>query len=81
VPAGTYQVFRIDTSTSNVTTTFTHQSKTSFMNTITSTKGQTYIEYGTGRQILFTTESIVYREGMRNYTRSVNTTLVQHIKP
>ena len=81
VPTGTYQVFRIDTLTSNVTTTFKHQSKTSFMNTITSTKGQTYIEYGTGRQILSITESIVYREGMRNYTRAVNTTLVQHIKP
>jgi hypothetical protein len=82
VPAGTYQVFRIDTSSSNVTTTFKHQSKTNWsMNTITSMNGQTYIEYGTGRQILSTTESIVYRESMRNYTRSVNTTLVQHIKP
>jgi hypothetical protein len=83
VPAGTYQVFRVDTSSSNVTTTFKHQSGTNWsMNTIISMNSQTYIEYGTGRQIASTTESII-RMGTstRNYTRAVNTTLVQHIKP
>jgi hypothetical protein len=83
VPTGTYQVFRIDTTSSNITTTFKHQSGTNWnMNTVISMNSQTYIEYGTGRQIASTTESIIsIGTSTRNYTRSVNTTLVQHIKP
>jgi len=84
VPAGTYTVFRIDMSSSNVImTTKTHASNsTTSMSSVISSSGETYIEYGTGRQIAYSMENTVYNEEIGlNYTLSANTTLVQHIKP
>jgi hypothetical protein len=84
VPAGTYTVFRIDTSSNNVVMTLkTPTSSTNMsVSTTISMNGQMYIEYGTGRQIASTMESTVHNEAVGlNYALSANTTLVQHIKP
>ena len=83
VPAGTYQVFRIDASSSNVVITLKPPSNINMsMSTIISSNGQMYIEYGTGRRIATTVESTVQNEAIGlNYTLSATTTLVQHIKP
>ncbi|MCW4045052.1 MAG: hypothetical protein NWE94_05990 [Candidatus Bathyarchaeota archaeon] len=83
VPAGTYQVYRIDAASSNVTITINPQPNTNTtISTIISSKGQMYIEYGTGRRIATTTQSTVYNEAIGlNYTLTANTTLIEHIKP
>lgn len=84
VPAGTYKVFKIDTTCGTLIMNYkTPTSNTNMsVSTTISMKGQIYIEYGTGRQIASIMESTVHNEAVGlNYTLSANTTLVQHIKP
>jgi hypothetical protein len=88
VPAGTYEVFKVDT-VSNLTMSIKYPTSGNYtnppfkINMVIS--GQTYIEYGTCRRIESTTQTI-QRPAQATGTSttisiSAKTTLVQHIKP
>lgn len=82
VPAGTYKVFSIDFSSSNLTLIFNALANVSISENITA-NGQMHLEYGTCRLIdLQLQESLSIQQGMQTSTQnySEEMQLVQHIK-
>ena len=90
VPAGTYKVFRIDVSSNNLSMKINipTTTNTSIQNTMKiNISGQIYIEYGTCRRIESNMQMIQMTSSSQEVgasatiSTSVQTTLVQHIKP
>ena len=87
VPAGTYRVFRIDFSSNNIRINITIPTpyNTSIQNTVEmSLSGQTYLEYGTCRQIKYSIQinsSSKMRDSEIRCSISSQMILVKHIAP
>jgi hypothetical protein len=82
VPAGTYQVFRMDVSGSNLTLTMNTATMLLTMNT--TVKGQMYMEYGTCRLVYseFQENISILQGGLTSTeTVSMEMKLVEHVKP